>query len=177
MKKYAALLVAVVICLISLSEKGIAGVREYEAGIILRDYDSLGVYTIQDAAAGTYTSLDTIYNWLVAKEQNMVVAGKPLTALYQEHGGGVYTSVYLWAYPTTTPHADSTKGYVVIDQSIGGNDVWALVDSVSITTASTAAGSKITLNGMPHIRIRTQGAGDTDKSTGVDVLIKWLLIR
>ena len=178
MKKFATLFIAVVICLISLQEKSIASVRElFEAGIILRSYDSLGVYTVQDAAAGAFTSLDTIYNWPYAKEQNKTVADKPLHILYQVAGGGIYTYAYLWAYPTSTPHADSVKGYVVIDQSIGGNAVWTAVDSVSVTTASTVAQKKVTLLAMPHIRIRTQGATATDKSTGVNILIKWLLVR
>lgn len=138
----------------------------------VRDYDSIGVYTI----AGKETvQIDTVTAWTCAKNQHNV--GDVFKTTCGDYGGDTYTTLYLWAYPTTTPHADSVKGYVCIDQSIGGNAVWTLVDSVSVTTASTVAQGAMTLIGAPYFRIRTQVATASDGTDGTDILIKIMMIK
>lgn len=173
MRKSVVLFLAMAFVFAVMSAPASAGHWDKRAWV--RDYDSIGVYTIQDDAAGSFTSLDTATTWTCAKNQHNV--GDVFRTTCGDYGGDTYTTLYLWAYPTSTPHADSVKGYVCIDQSIGGNAVWTLVDSVSITTASTVAQGAMTLIGAPYFRIRTQGADATDKSTGVDVLVKLMLIK
>lgn len=166
MKRFAILSTAIFLLLASTAMAG------WDRPMHKVDYDSIGVYTV----AGQETvQLDTITAWIVSA--NGHTADANMDVRYWEMGGGAYTSVYLWAYPTTSPHADSVKAYVVLEQSIGGNAVWANVDSVSVTTASTAAGKKVTLNGMPYLRIRTQEATASDGTTGTSVLIKLFFIR
>jgi hypothetical protein len=139
-----------------------------------RDYDSIGVYTIQDAAAGSFSSYDTISAWTIQKNDH--AADDVMKISIKDIGGSNYTSMHYEAYPTTTPHADSCKGYVVLQQSLMGL-TWVDVGSVSVTTASTAAEADIDLLKMPLFRFRTQGATATDKSTGVNVSIKIYLFK
>ena len=139
-----------------------------------RDYDSIGVYTIQDEAGGTDTSLDTITAWTIQKNDH--AADDAFKISYKDVGGSNYASMHYEAYPTSTPHADSCKGYVILEQSLMGL-TWVPVGSLSVTTASTAAEADITLLKMPLFRFRTQGATATDASGGVDVSIKIYLFK
>ena len=142
--------------------------------VFVRDYDSIGVYTIQDDAGGTFTSLDTITAWTIQKNDH--AADDAFKISIKDIGGSNYASMHVHAYPTTTPHADSCKGYVVLEQSLMGLS-WVAVGSVSVTTASTAAEADYTLLKMPLFRIRTQGADATDKSTGMGVAIRIYLYK
>lgn len=147
-------------------------------------YDSLGTVRACNVGDGTASGevLDTIDTWLLSANGHAV--DEALTVGYYSEGMGAYTSCYLWAKiinADSTAQADSNTLYVVLEQSIGGQGTadgsWVPVDSVTINGALPPAESKITLNGSPYFRIRSQDATKTEETDTLVVVVKIALIK
>jgi hypothetical protein len=149
---------------------------------IKTSYDSLGVFQISDSEASGADLLDTASTWVASA--NGHAASEVITVAYYEDGGGMYTYAYLWAHMTDScATTDSNRFYVVLEQSMGGDGTptedafWEPVDSVLFNGGAVPTGKKVTLNGMPLLRVRNQLAAKTPVNDTLSCIVKLNLIR
>lgn len=146
--------------------------------------DSLGTLRACNVGDGDASDevLDTISTWPLSATSH--TAGEALSVSFWDKGGGDYTYLYLWAGwidSDTNAVADSNTLYVVLEQSIGGQGAadkfWVPVDSLTINGANIPIGKKMTFNGMPYWRVRSQDATLTLELDTLTVVVKAALIK